>query len=59
MSLGISNMESTAERLDAIHPAMLEQLERQTTAFLYSLWKAQGKKKRIVVDKRKSSGAKV
>jgi len=47
-SIGIANMEKAARELDQLNPGMLELLERQTTAFLYALWKAQGKDKRIV-----------
>lgn len=47
-SIGVTDMERAALRFDELPPGMLEQLERQTTAFLIALWKAQGKQKRIV-----------
>lgn len=37
----------TAE-LDALPTPALEQLERQLIAFLYAIWRAQGKSKRVV-----------
>ena len=43
----------TADELTSLNRPTLEQLERQTTAFLYAIWKAQGKEKRVV-DVRKA-----
>ena len=43
----------TADELTSLTHPTLEQLERQTTAFLYAIWKAQGKEKRVV-DVRKA-----
>lgn len=56
MSLGIRDMERAAVELDSLSPGMLELLERQTTAFLYALWKARGKEKRIVDKNKQENG---
>lgn len=48
MSIGVTDMEKAGHDLESLPSGMLELLERQTTAFLYALWKAQGKNKRIV-----------
>lgn len=34
--------------LEAMTPAVLENLERQTVSFLYALWRAMGVKKRVI-----------
>lgn len=38
--------------IDVQDPQQLEHLERQLTGLLYALWRAQGKRKKIVIVQR-------
>lgn len=46
--IGIASFERAAKQLEELPYPTLEQLERQTTAFLYAIWRARGVDKRIV-----------
>jgi hypothetical protein len=46
--IGVTSFERAARQLDELPQPTLEQLERQTIAFLYAIWRARGVDKRIV-----------
>lgn len=47
--VGVADFTRAAERLQELTPAFLEQLSRQTIAFLMAVGKAQGKRYKVVV----------
>lgn len=46
----------TITSIETLPPPSLEQLERQTIALLYAIWRAQGKSKRVVEVRQDKSG---
>ena len=41
-------MSNVQDEIETMQPPALELLERQLTAALYAIWRAQGKSKRVV-----------
>lgn len=45
---GVAGAQGEARPLEAMTPAALENLERQTVSFLYALWGTMGVRKKII-----------